>query len=133
MFETQKRADRAVEIFKDMNSMVKIRNFENPTKLVLSSLANNTQDEKNETLLKELTKYHLWVLSTTDLEEMRAWDKLAMLLDKPLFVMFSCGFYSFCYCSFGPNYEFTTKKNPGKDNERIDQVRPNPTQHKKNF
>jgi hypothetical protein len=116
-----------------MNSMVKIRNFENPSKQVVSSLADGAQDEKNETLLKDFAKYHLWVLSTTDLEEMRAWDKLAILLDKPLFVMFSCGFYSFCYCSFGPGYEFTTKKNPGKDNERIDQVRPHPIDHKKKF
>jgi hypothetical protein len=112
-----------------MNSMVKIRNFENLSKQVVSSLADGARDEKKETLLKDFAKYHLWVLSTTDLEEMRAWDKLAFLLDKPLFVMFSCGFYSFCYCSFGPGYEFTTKKNPGKDNERIDQVRPHPIDH----
>ena len=36
--------------------------------------------------------------------------------------MFGSGFYSFCYCSVGKGYQTITKKNPGKDNEKIENV-----------
>lgn len=51
---------------------------------------------------------------------MRVWDKLALKLNKGLYIMFGSGFYSFCYCSVGKGYQTITKKNPGKDNEKIE-------------
>ena len=117
----QPRRQRAYEIFKDMNSMVKMKAEPNWDLSKLKALLEAENFDQNDSIVKQLNEYHLWVVSTTDLEEMMIWDKLAQILGKGLFIMFSCGFYTFSYCSFGKNYDYSVKKNPGKENEKIEQ------------
>lgn len=68
--------------------------------------------------LKNLQNYDIIAVSTGNFQEMLQWDRVSKEINKPVYVLWNCGFYGFFYASLGREFFF----------EKIEKNRENPLQ-----
>lgn len=62
--------------------------------------------------LKEIEKFDILAISTGSFKEMIKWDSVSKEINKPVYILWSCGLYGFFYVSLGRDYRYEkTQKN----------------------